>query len=540
MLKILAVDDNPDVLRLMSEMLGDDYNVVTAANGREAIDVVLKEMPDLVLMDVQMPVIDGIEATKILKGDLRTRFIPVILHTVNDDSENMVTGLDAGADDFIGKPFLPNILMARVRSHLRVKAMYDDLEALKRDTEIILDVTESTSSSLHIRDVLQAITEKVAEYLNLDRCSVILLDEGRENGLVLASSDVPVVEGLSLSLEKYPEIRRVIETRETLIIDDAGNDPLMAGVMEMTQPSFRSLMVIPIVFKGEVIGILALRTRKREEKFSERESELCRVIANSAANAIRNASLFKKLEENNREIENANKRLLELDRMKSAFLAMAAHELRNPMGLINGYLEMVLEGVAGELNPKQADLLKVALENSTELTRILEEMLDISVIESGKASLDLNTWDMGELIDSAIIMVEGAAGKKMIRIKTDVQKVTAVIDGKRVKQVLINLLTNAIKFTPSGGEISVKVEDGSDALTVSVSDKGCGISEEDIDRVFDEFYRGSSQESGAGLGLPICRRIVEMHGGRIWVESRIGSGSTFYFTLPRELAAKIK
>lgn len=534
MSKILAVDDNPDLLRLISEMFVDDYEVITALNGKEGIDKVLTEMPDLILMDVKMPVMDGIEATKILKGDLQTRFIPIIMLTGHDAGEDMITGLESGADDYIGKPFRPKILMARVRAHLRTKAMYDGLEALKRDTEIILDVTESTGSSLHITDVLQAVTEKVAEYLNLDRCSIILVDEIKENGLVLASSDVPGVGGLCIDLEKYPEITQVIETGETLIIDNADNDPLMAGVMEATQYNFRSLMVVPIVFKEEIIGTLLLRTKKRDGGFSEREVELCKVIAHSAASAIRNASLFEKLEEKNMEIENANKRLMELDRLKSSFLAMAAHELRTPMSLISGYLEMVLDGIAGPLNPKQADLIKISHENSVGLARIVEEMLDISVIESGKVSLELERWDIGELIGRVHILIEGDAAKKGIKVNTSVENVSAVIDGKRVKQVLINLLTNAIKFTPAGGEITVGVEDDGDELTVSVSDTGRGIPEEDIDRVFDEFYRGSSRESGAGLGLPICRRIVEMHGGRIWVDSRVGAGTTFYFTLPKK------
>lgn len=533
MSKILAVDDNPDLLRLISEMFGDDYEVITAPNGKEAIDTVLREMPDLILMDVKMPVMDGIAATKVLKGDMRTRFIPIIMLTGHDAGDNMIIGLESGADDYIGKPFRPKILLARVRAHLRTKAMYDDLEAIKRDTEIILDVAESTGSSLHITEVLQAVTEKVAEYLNLDRCSIILIDEKRENGLVLASSDVLGVDGLRIDLDKYPEIRQVIETGEALIIDNADNDPLMADVIEMTQYSFRSLMVVPIVFKGEIIGTLLLRTKRRDGGFSEREAELCRIIANSAASAIRNASLFEKLEEKSMELEAANKRLLELDRLKSSFLAMAAHELRTPLSLISGYLEMVLEGVAGPLDPKQGDFLKIALENSTGLARILEEMLDISVIESGKVSLDLEPWDMDELINGVILLVEGDAGKKGISVEANVEKVSVNIDGKRIKQVLINLLTNAIKFTPAGGEIIVEIEDGGNELTVSVSDTGRGIPEEEIDRVFDEFYRGSSQEVGSGLGLPICKRIIDMHGGRIWVESMVGEGSTFYFTLPK-------
>jgi len=533
MSKILAVDDSNVILNLIVKSFSDEHKVITASNGREAVDTAIRDMPDLILMDVKMPVMDGLQATRILKEDPRTMSIPIIMLTALDSDDDMIMGLNAGASDYVGKPFHKTVLDAKVKTHLRTKALYSSLEQTHRDQEIVLDVTRKTTSSLNITEVLHAVTEKLAEYLNLRRCSVVLVDEGKGQGLVVASSDAPHIGGLCIYLDKYPEIIRAIQTRETVIVDDIDTDPLMAGVREAIRFTYRSLMVVPIIFRDEVIGTLFLRASKEKEGFTEREANLCRVIAASSANAIKNASLFEKLEEKSLELEKANKRLMELDRLKSGFLAMAAHELRTPLSVINCYMEMLLEGISGPLNTQQSDMLNLALESSTDLARIVEEMLDISVIESGQVSIDIREYDMIEVVKWVITLMKGEFEKKGIRVVAPAGKNMGFFDRKRIRQVLINLLRNAAKFTSSGGGVAVSVEDGESELKVMVSDTGKGIPKNELDRVFDEFYRGESGEEGAGLGLSICKRIVEAHGGRIWAESEEGKGSRFYFTLPK-------
>lgn len=533
--KILAVDDNPSLLMLIKEALSDDYEIITAGNGKDAIDITRKEMPDLVIMDMMIPVINGIDATEIIKKDPDTKGIPVLIITAYGGHGGMVMGLDAGADDYIEKPFDIEALRTRVSFNLKTKALFDSMEQFKRDQEIVLDVMRETTSTLNILKVLHTVTRKIADYLTLSRCSVILVDEEKGHGLVMASSDAPEIGGLCVYLDKYPEITKVLETMETLVIEDVHTDPIMAGIN--VQLPYQSLMVVPIIFRDEVIGTLLLRASKMREGFSRREADLAGMIATSAANAIKNAFLHEGLEEKKLELEKANSRLLELDKLKSNFLAMAAHELRSPLGVINGYLEIVLEGVAGPISPKATSFLKMALEGGTSLSRTVEEILDLSVIESGKLSLNLKQWDMVKVVEDVLKFMGKTLEEKGMKVNNSCEGKTAkaVFDRKKMEQVLINLLSNAAKFTSADGEIGVDIRKGDNELIVAVSDTGCGISQEDLGMIFEEFYTGKSREKGSGLGLSICKKIVELHGGTIWVESREGKGSTFYFKIPKQI-----
>lgn len=527
MSKILAVDDSNAILCLISDIFSSEHEVIKASNGKEGVEKAFSEMPDIVLMDVNMPVMDGIAATRTIKEDPRTRGLPVILLTGLGGEESTVMGLDAGADDYIGKPFNVKILKARIRSHLRSKALYDSLEQAYKDMDIILDITKKTTSTLNISQVLHTITEKISKYLNLYRCSVVLVDDDTRHGLIVASSDDPEIGGLCIYLDKYPEIMKVLETRETVVVDDVNSDPVMAGVrIEMNLP-FRSLMVVPIIFKDKIIGTFFLRATKRSGGFSMREVDFCRMIANASSSAIKNSALFEKLED-------ANKRLLDLDRLKSNFIAMAAHELRTPLNVVNGYLEMLGEGVVGKPNPRQLEFINRALESNNDLMRLVKEMLDIGVIESGQVVLEQEECDAAEVVYKALDLFKKDAEKKGVRINYPDNHASALFDRKRVHQVLINLISNAIKFTPQGGEISVAIRDGMHDVRVSVSDTGTGIPDQDVERVFDEFYRSDSSEEGTGLGLSICKRIIVLHGGSIWAESKLGSGSSFHFTLPKK------
>lgn len=529
--KILAADDSPIILELIKDTL-TEYEVITANNGKEAVEITCREMPDLILMDIAMPVMSGIEATGIIKKDPATRSIPVLILTGRTGHEQMVAGLDAGADDFIEKAFNTEVLRARVRAHLRAKELYDCLEQGKKDQEIMLDVTREATSTLNITSVLFSITRKAAEYLNLSRCSMILVDEKKGHGLVIASSDDPEIGGRCIFLDRYPEITRVMKTMEPLVIDDVHTDPLMSKVT-LPQP-YKSIMVIPIIFRDEVIGTLLLRASRERGVFTQREADLSRMIANSSANAIKNAFLYEGMEGKKLELEKANKRLLELDNLKSNFLAMAAHELRSPLGVINGYLELMLEGIGGPFSPKATAYLTMATEAGRGMARTVEEILDISVIESGKLPLNLKQRDIVKKVKKALDFMSKAMEESGLKVHASFSdnEVVAVFDGGKLEQVLINLLSNAVKFTPPSGNITVDVKKQLDEVIVTVSDTGCGIPADGLDMVFDEFYKGKSREKGAGLGLSICKRIVELHGGRMWAESREGEGSSFHFTLP--------
>src|ERR1700756_1509827 len=222
---------------------------------------------------------------------------------------------------------------------------------------------------------------------------------------------------------------------------------------------------------------------------------------------------------------------------KSEFLANMSHELRTPMNAILGFSEVLAEGMFGEINEKQAEYLRDILESGRHLLSLINDILDLSKIEAGRMELELTDFDLPSAIDNALTLVRERAGRRGISLGRAVGDRVAMIraDERKVKQVLLNLLSNAIKFTPEGGRIDVRAAVNGNTVEVSVADTGVGIAPEDQEKVFEEFRQVGTADKkveGTGLGLALSRKFIELHGGRIWVKSQIGGGSTFTFTLP--------
>jgi signal transduction histidine kinase len=246
--------------------------------------------------------------------------------------------------------------------------------------------------------------------------------------------------------------------------------------------------------------------------------------------AIHNARLFREIEDKGREIEIASKH-------KSEFLANMSHELRTPLNAILGYTELILDNIYGDVPEKIREVLERLTKNGRHLLGLINDVLDISKIEAGQLTLSLNDYSMGEVVQTVSTSVEALAAEKNLELNVKVPTDLTIDKGdeQRIAQVFLNLLGNAIKFTEKG-EVRVEVVVSNESFLVSVSDTGPGLSEADQKKIFEEFRQadGSStrEKGGTGLGLAIAKRIVEMHGGRIWVESTLGKGSTFWFTLP--------
>lgn len=534
MAKILAVDDSQYILELINASLTPEHEVITADNGAEAVEMAKKTVPDLILMDVVMPVMDGFEATRAIKNDPSTKNIPVMVLTATKGDEQVVKGLDAGADDFLEKSFTMDVLKARIRAHLRIKALLDNIDRGRKDQEMIADIMKDTTSSLDIYKVLHTITKKAARYLNLFRCSVVRIEKEKNYGVVIASSDDPDIGGLCIQLDKYPEIQVAMKTFDVMIIDDINSSPLMAEAI--VPHSLRSIMLIPLIYKDELVGTMYLKGDSTKKGFSKREEDLAKMIAGSAVNAIRNAFLYEELKKNKDELEESNRKLMELDKFRADFLAMAAHELRSPLSVVNGYIEMLIEGAAGPLSPKTMNFLTTALEGGNRLAGTVESILDITAIESGRLTLNTEEGDIIRNINKVLNFMNKQAEEKNIKLcgPSDSKPTKALFDAEKIERVLINLVSNAVKFTPPSGNITITVNGTDNEVIITISDTGCGIPQEELSQIFDDFYKGRSREKGTGLGLSICKKLVEMHGGRIWAESREGEGSSFHFTLPNK------
>jgi signal transduction histidine kinase len=319
------------------------------------------------------------------------------------------------------------------------------------------------------------------------------------------------------------------ERREAVQIDDLTKVPPQPLYDLHARAGVRALLAVPLVHQHELIGALVVR-RKRVGAFAEDTVSLLQSFAAQSAVAIQNAGLFRELEEKSRELETAS-------RHKSEFLANMSHELRTPLNAVLGYAELIQDGIYGEVPAKIQDVLERIQQNGRHLLGLINDVLDLSKIEAGQLTLSPSDYSMRELVLDVVSATEALAAEKKLALEVAVPAdlPRGHGDERRLTQVLMNLVSNAIKFTDKGSiDIRAQVEDSS--FLVAVTDTGVGIAAEDRERIFEEFQQVDSsstrKKGGTGLGLAIARRIVELHGGRIWVESTPGQGSTFAFTLP--------
>lgn len=540
MAKILTCDDNPVITDFITTLLKPHHEVLVASNGEEAIELARSENPDLIIIDVMMPVMNGLEATKALKSDEATKGTPIIMLTALGKDSDIVSGLDAGADDYVEKPMNAKIFTARVRSHLRSKELYDELQAANKDLEATLDIVSSTNASLDITKIMKRVTAQLASHLELDRCSIVVIDENNKNAYVMASNDGEEDDFHRINLEKYPELVEAIKSKDLLHIEDTKTDPLMKKLGEVLHMPYKSILVVPISHGDSSVGTILLNAKKKDLKISGRDIHFSRLVAASCANTIKNAYLFDNLGIKNAALDEANRRLTELDKLKSNFIGMASHELKTPLNIVSGYLEMLIDGSIGSIDDKAKEILDITLESALGLAATVKEMLDISTIESGKLPLTLTSQNLGDSIKESVKQLRQRAESKSINIEYTGfdSDITATFDKPKINQVVVNLLANAIRFSSDNDKILLGIEQKIDEYVVYIKDSGKGIPENNMDKIFDEFFTTGTSGDGTGLGLPICKKLVEMHGGRIWAENNNAKGACFYFSLPANLKKK--
>jgi signal transduction histidine kinase len=247
--------------------------------------------------------------------------------------------------------------------------------------------------------------------------------------------------------------------------------------------------------------------------------------------AIENVRLFNEIQEKSRQLEIANQH-------KSEFLANMSHELRTPLNAVIGFSEVLQQGMVGELNDKQSEYLNYIHTSGSHLLSLINDILDLSKVEAGRMELELASFNVPLAIDNALTLIRERANNHGLTLESAIDAAIADVhaDERKFKQVMLNLLSNAVKFTPDGGKITVAARLVDDTLEVSVSDTGVGIAAEDCEAVFDEFRQvgrhAQGKAEGTGLGLALTKKFIELHGGRIWLTSTLGQGTTFSFTLP--------
>jgi signal transduction histidine kinase len=461
-------------------------------------------------------------------------------------------------DDFIGlltarrlevRPFTPAqiklletfadqavIAIENVRLLQELQQRTHELVQSVGELKALGEVGQAVSSTLDLETVLTRIVSHAVQLSGTDGGAIYEYDEQSEEFLLRATDHME--EELINALRGNPPrlgdgvVGRAALSREPIQIADISQAHVYAPRMRelLARYGFRASLAVPLLREDRIIGGLVVR-RKSAGEFRPEVIELLKTFATQSVLAIQNARLFREIEDKSRQIEAAN-------RHKSEFLANMSHELRTPLNAIIGFSEVLGERMFGELNEKQAEYTDDILSSGRHLLSLINEILDLSKVEAGRMELELATFDLPLAIDNARTFVRERATKHGINLDVTVDERLGdfVGDERKIKQILLNLLSNAVKFTPEEGRIGIKARQADGSVEISVSDTGIGIAPEDQPKIFEEFRQVGSDYAhkveGTGLGLTLAKKFVELHGGKIWVESQVGKGSTFSFSLP--------
>jgi GAF domain-containing protein len=427
------------------------------------------------------------------------------------------------------------IAVENVRLFKALEARTADLTRSVEQLTALGEVGRAVSSTLDSETVLTTIVSRAVQLSGLDGGVVFEYDEGAEEFVQRAQTETG---GLLAEARRTTRIRkgegvlgRTAITLEPVQVPDITAPGAYEGRLRQTliESGVRAILAVPMVREGQLIGCLGV-TRNLPGQFPADTIELLRTFATQSALAIQNARLFHEIADKSRQLEAAS-------RHKSEFLANMSHELRTPLNAVIGFSEVLLQRMFGALNDKQDEYLKDIYASGQHLLSLINDILDLSKIEAGRMELAPAPFHLPTALENAITLVRERAGRHGIALQLDIDpRLGEVVgDERKVKQILLNLLSNAVKFTPEGGRISLKAGQRDGAVEIAVTDTGVGIAPEDQTAIFEEFRQVGSDEKrreGTGLGLTLAKKFVELHGGRIWVESEVGRGATFTFTLP--------
>jgi signal transduction histidine kinase len=432
------------------------------------------------------------------------------------------------------------VAIDNARLFQEVQSQQERLEQLSRNQEQIYRLSTAMQEPLSLREQLHRVLEAASQMGILDRIYVWAVSLEADRLVNLAGAGFSADEwkdfdGAEIPLVEAGAMYKAYQEGVPLLFNESNPLPrelsLRPPYSELRGVRTRNFLVVPMIAKGVTLGVLAGDNKPSGRPIAPHTVNLLQTFAAHAAVAIANARLFQAIEEKSRQLEVAN-------RHKSEFLANMSHELRTPLNAVIGFSEVLLERMFGEINDKQTEYLQDILSSGRHLLSLINDILDLSKIEAGRMELALASFHLPQALDNAVTLVKERAARHGIALHVDVDgRLGEIIgDERKIKQVLLNLLSNAVKFTPERGRISLRAVLADGAVEVSVSDTGVGIAPEDQGTIFEEFRQvgrdDARKHEGTGLGLTLTKKFVEMHGGRIWVESAVGRGSTFTFTLP--------
>jgi GAF domain-containing protein len=419
------------------------------------------------------------------------------------------------------------------------KELKDRTAALGRSVEQLTalgEVGRAVSSTLDLETVLTTIVSRAVQLSGLDGGVVFEYEEGAEEFVQRVATETGEARAAARRGARFRKGQGVLGRTAITLEPAQVPDITVPGAYEsprrdnLIESGIRAILAVPMVREGQLIGGLVV-SRNRPGQFPTETIDLLRTFATQSALAIQNARLYQEIEDKSRQLEAAS-------RHKSEFLANMSHELRTPLNAVIGFSEVLLQRMFGELNAKQDEYLKDIYASGQHLLSLINDILDLSKVEAGRMELAPAPFHLPSALDNAVTLVKERATRHGITLDQAIDPGLGELvgDERKVKQVLLNVLSNAVKFTPEGGRITLKAGKTDRGVEISVTDTGVGIAPEDQAAIFEEFRQVGHDETrkqeGTGLGLTLAKKFVELHGGRIWVESEVGRGSTFTFTLP--------
>jgi PAS domain S-box-containing protein len=547
--RILMVDDRPENLMALEAILEPlGHELVRAASGEEALRQVLLQDFAVILLDVQMPGMNGFETAQLIKSRERSRLTPIIFLTaISKDEAFVYTGYSVGAVDYMSKPFNPDVLRSKVAVFVDLYLKTQRLQ----EQEKRLRESELLSLELQHRARLSASEARMAEIVGSALEAIVTFDgEGRITLFNAAAErtfgvSAEVAIGRPVSSLLASELRgghleglctQAAERAAATLAGEAGagapEEHALVGVRADGERFPLEASISCLDLESErvftVIGRDVSERKRAEEELRRQAEHLARTTAELK-------SLNQQLQARQRELENAMA-------SRSRFYASMSHELRTPINAILGYSALLLDDIYGPLNPDQARGIERANHAARHLLELVNDILDLSKIEAGKLDLEIHPAAFPSVVQDLFVTVRPLADEHGSELALEAEgEVTVHTDPRRVRQILLNLLSNAIKFG-EGKPITVRTRACDDGgVVVEVCDRGLGIEPENLERIFDEFVQLShpDQAHGTGLGLPISRRLAVLLGGELVVESVVGEGSTFRLRLPARMDPRV-
>jgi len=469
-----------------------------------------------------------------LKEDELIGAIGIYRHEVRVFSDKQIELLTNFANQAV-------IAIENVRLLNELRARTDDLARSVGELQALGEVSQAVNSTLDLETVLTTIVQRAVQLSRTDAGAIYVFDEARQEFKLRATygmSDDMIVAITDRHIGTADaHIGPAATQRKPVQVPDIEKEALTPVNEINLREGFRAVLIIPLLRPDHIVGALVVRRRTPGE-FPQSTIDLLETFADQSVVAIQNANLF-------HEIEEKGKQLAVASQHKSQFLANMSHELRTPLNAILGYTELILDGIYGEAPQKAQDVLKRVESNGRHLLGLINDVLDLSKIEAGQLTLTLTDYSMKDVLYNVFSAVEPLANDKKLGFKVEAQPDMPKGHGdeRRLTQVVLNLVGNAIKFSDTGA-VTIKATSTNGSFTVAVQDNGPGISKADQGKIFEEFQQADNsatkKKGGTGLGLSISRRIVEMHGGKLWVESELGKGSVFSFTLPVQVEIQAK